>query len=94
MRNSIIAGTIALALAAAGAVQAKPAAQPKPPVTVESVDADGNGSISREEVRYMDDLNGVFGKLDGNADNKLTPAEYAKWARAAKPGQAQQASLR
>lgn len=94
MRNSIIAGTIALALAAAGAVQAKPAAQPKPPVTFESVDADGNGSISREEVRYMDDLNGVFGKLDGNADNKLTPAEYAKWARAAKPGQAQQASLR
>ena len=92
MRKIAIAGSVLLALAA-GAVQAKPAAQPKPPVTFASVDADKNGSISREEVRYMDDLNGAFGKLDGNADNKLTPAEYAKWTRAAKDGEAAQTSL-
>lgn len=92
MRKAFIAGSALLALAA-GAVQAKPAAQPRPPITFASVDADKNGSISREEVRYMDDLNAAFGKLDSNADSKLTPAEYARWARAAKEGEAVQASL-
>lgn len=91
MRKAFIAASVFAALAA-GAVQAKPAAQPKPPITFDSVDADKDGSISREEVRYMDDLNSAFGKLDSNADQKLSAAEYAKWARAAKEGEAAQSS--
>ncbi len=84
MKLTTLVCSAALVLLGAGTVNAKPPAAPKRPVTFASVDTNVDGKISRDEVRYMDDLNGAFGSLDANADKQLTPGEYSKWNRAAR----------
>jgi len=86
MKHTTLVCSAALVLltAGAGTVNAKPPAAPKPPVSFAAIDTNVDGKISRDEVRYMDDLNGAFGTLDANADKQLTPGEYAKWSRAAR----------
>lgn len=91
MRIAVIAGMAVLS-ALAGVAQAKPAAKSKPPVAFMVVDSDRDGLISREEVRYMDDLKGEFSQLDGNADNQLSRGEYSKWKRAAPEDAAREAA--
>ena len=87
MKHGKIIGSVALALLVVGTAEARqPKATPKPPVPFTSIDTNADGRITRDEVRYMDDLNGAFGGLDANADQKLTHGEFQKWGRAAKSG--------
>jgi Ca2+-binding EF-hand superfamily protein len=89
MKHARIIGSIALVFLTVGAAQARqPAVTRKPPVPFTSIDTNADGQITRDEVRYMDDLNGAFGSLDANADQKLTQGEFLKWGRAARTGEA------
>ena len=92
MKHAKIIGSVALvflAVGTAGTASARqPSAAPKPPVPFTAIDTNADGRITRDEVRYMDDLNGAFGGLDANADQKLTQGEFLKWGRAAKTGSA------
>jgi Ca2+-binding EF-hand superfamily protein len=89
MKHAKIIGSVALAFLVVGSVDARqPSAARKPPVPFKAIDTNSDGRITRDEVRYMDDLNGAFGGLDINADQKLTQGEFLKWGRAVKPGAA------
>jgi hypothetical protein len=83
MKVYVAIGSAAVALLAFGAVNAQSPAS-KAPVAFTSVDANADGHISKDEVRYMDDLSGSFAKLDINSDNQLSSSEFGKWDRAAK----------
>jgi hypothetical protein len=83
MKLYVAIGSAAAALLAFGAVNAQSPAN-KAPVAFTSVDANSDGHISKDEVRFMDDLSGSFAKLDINSDNQLSSSEYGKWDRAAK----------
>jgi Ca2+-binding EF-hand superfamily protein len=81
MKNLIIAASVAsLSLALAGtlafAQQGMGQGRNGPPENTpfESIDADGNGTLSRTEVK--DWAEGVFGAMDSDDNGKLTQEEY------------------
>jgi hypothetical protein len=47
-----------------------------------TLDKDANGSISKTEM--LASLDAIFAQLDGDRDEALTPAEYARWSQAGK----------
>lgn len=89
MKSMFRVSVSVLALLAAGAVAAQPPGSVKRPLEFGSVDANKDGKLSPEEVRYIDDLNAAFGQLDVNRDAFLTPMEYGKFPRAAGVREAQ-----
>jgi hypothetical protein len=79
MKINAVIGSAALALLAAGAVNAQGVdAASKSNQSFASVDTNKDGNISKDEVRYMEDLNGAFSKLDTNSDGMLSQAEFGK----------------
>jgi Ca2+-binding EF-hand superfamily protein len=79
MKMNAVIGSAALALLAAGAVNAQGVdAASKSNTSFASVDTNKDGNISKDEVRYMEDLNGAFSKLDTNSDGMLSQAEFGK----------------
>jgi EF hand len=79
MKMNVVIGSAALALLAAGAVNAQGVdAASKSNTSFASVDTNKDGHISKDEVRYMEDLNGAFSKLDTNSDGMLSQAEFGK----------------
>lgn len=79
MKINAVIGSAALALLAAGAVNAQGVdAASKSNTSFASVDTNKDGNISKDEVRYMEDLNGAFSKLDSNSDGMLSQAEFGK----------------
>lgn len=85
MRFSKSIVPITLALVISGLVSTEiPAAPPKSTIDFLDVDANKDGKVTPPEVEYIDDLRASFEALDANHDQALTPAEYARWARAAK----------
>jgi hypothetical protein len=55
-----------------------------PTVDFAKADRNGNGNISREEALLVPDLTSAFEMLDLDADNKVSPTEFARWSRAAR----------
>lgn len=49
------------------------------PRPFEELDANGDGSIGKDEAAVDPALTQVFGTLDQDADGKLAPAEYAAY---------------
>jgi Ca2+-binding EF-hand superfamily protein len=81
MKMNVVIGSAALALLAAGGINAQGAdMSSKSTTTFASVDTNKDGNISKDEVRYMEDLNGSFSKLDANADGMLSQAEFGKYS--------------
>ncbi len=78
----------AAAQATQDAAQPAPTAADVPPagrqLGWDDVDADGNGTISREESAALPALAAVFGDADADGDGELTADEYR--AHAAKAG--------
>jgi Ca2+-binding EF-hand superfamily protein len=86
MNMKLVIGSAALAVLAAGAVNAQGAAtSSKSTATFSSVDANKDGHISKDEVKYMEELNGSFTKLDANADGMLSQAEFGKYSATGAP---------
>ena len=80
MNNSRALFALAVTFFAIGAVSAdKPV-----PVDFATLDANSDGTLSQLEVQFYDDLKQSFEALDVNADDKLGPSEFAKWAGAGK----------
>jgi hypothetical protein len=50
--------------------------------TLQGLDKDGDGSISKSEASSNKDLNAQFSKYDANHDGKLDSAEFAKFEAA------------
>lgn len=89
MKNAMRFGTLAMALAAAGAVSAQapltaPPASRTAPVEFGSVDQNKDGRVSLTEAQSNNDLRAAFTGLDANRDTYLTPAEFSKWNNAGK----------
>ncbi|WP_141455491.1 hypothetical protein [Pseudoxanthomonas sp. z9] len=49
------------------------------PRPFEELDANGDGSVSKDEAAVDPALTQAFGTLDQDADGKLAPAEYAAY---------------
>ena len=93
MKMNVVIGSAALALLAAGAVTAQGAdAAPKSNTSFASVDTNKDGHISKDEVRYMEDLNGAFSKLDANSDGMLSQAEFGKYSASGASSQSSSSS--
>jgi hypothetical protein len=97
MKHAIHVGSLVAMIAAAGLVYGQDAAPAKTspqdaPVQLSSVDANKDGRISQDEAKSNADLQSVFASLDGDHDNYLSSAEFSKWNKAAKMGQAAPAS--
>ena len=67
-----------------------PATADAPPATQQlgwaDVDADGNGTISRDESAALPALAAVFDEADADGDGELTPDEYREHAAKAGSG--------
>lgn len=50
--------------------------------TWQSLDTDGNGSLSKAEVAGIEQLNASFEKIDGNADGEISQEEYRAYFEA------------
>jgi Ca2+-binding EF-hand superfamily protein len=97
MKHAIHVGSLVAMCAAAGLVFGQDAAPAKTtpqdaPVQLSSVDTNKDGRISQDEAKSNADLQSVFSTLDGDHDSYLTQAEFSKWNKAAKMGQAAPAS--
>lgn len=65
----------------------RPQTDPPPPTdaatpaprSFEELDANGDGSIGKDEAAVDPALTQAFGTLDQDADGKLTPAEYGAY---------------
>jgi hypothetical protein len=97
MKHAIHIGSLVAMVAAAGLVYGQDAAPAKSssqdaPIQFSSVDTNKDGRVSADEAKSNADLQAAFASLDGDHDNYLTQAEFSKWNKAAKMGQAAPAS--
>lgn len=93
MKSNLAIGTAVLAALAMGVATAQDAQNSsKSNVTFSSVDTNKDGHISKDEVRYMEDLNGSFAKLDTNGDGMLSQAEFGKYTASGASSQSSSSS--
>lgn len=100
--NALLLALAIPAVASAAAQETHPQDEPRPrtdastppstdmatptPRAFEELDANGDGSIAKDEAAVDPALTQAFGTLDQDADGKLSPTEYAAYRPAGRNG--------